>query len=121
PDLASSAVAAELILAHARSLKMPGLARSYETLARDARESKWTYEEYLHEVLTTELASRADSAVRQRIRDARFPETKTLDDFDFSAAEGLDLSQVSQLARCEWVRKAENIVLAGPIGTGKTH
>jgi DNA replication protein DnaC len=119
--MSREAVAAELIQGHARSLKMPGLAHSYETLARDARDSKWTYEEYLHEVLTAELASRADSAVRQRIRDAHFPELKTLDGFDFGAAEGLDLSQVSQLARCEWVRKAENIILAGPIGTGKTH
>jgi len=119
--MSREAIAAELILAHARSLKMPGLARSYVTLARDARDSKWTYEEYLHEVLTAELASRADSAVRQRIRDARFPETKTLEDFDFAAAEGLDLPQVSQLARCEWVQKAENVILAGPIGTGKTH
>jgi DNA replication protein DnaC len=114
-------VAAELIRAHTRALKMPGLARCYETLARDALASKWTYEEYLHEVLAAEVASRADSAVRQRIRDARFPETKTLEGFDFSAAEGLDVAQVSQLARCEWVKKAENVILAGPIGTGKTH
>jgi DNA replication protein DnaC len=119
--MSREAVAAELILAHARALKMPGLVRSYETLARDARDSKWTYEEYLHEVLAAELASRADSAVRQRIRDARFPELKTLEGFDFSAAEGLDVAQLSQLARCEWVRKAENVILAGPIGTGKTH
>jgi DNA replication protein DnaC len=114
-------VAAELIRAHARALKMPGVARYYETLARDALASKWTYEEYLHEVLAAEVASRADSAVRHRIRDARFPETKTLEGFDFSAAEGLDVAQVSQLARCEWVKKAENVILAGPIGTGKTH
>lgn len=114
-------VAAELIRTHTRALKMPGLARCYETLARDALESKWTYEEYLHEVLAAELASRADSAVRHRIRDARFPEVKTLDAFDFSAAEGLDVAQLSQLARCEWVKKAENVILAGPIGTGKTH
>ena len=50
-------VAAELIRVHARALKMPGLARSYETLARDALASKWTYEEYLHEVLATEAVS----------------------------------------------------------------
>jgi DNA replication protein DnaC len=119
--MSREAIAAELIRAHARALKMPGLARSYETLARDARESKWTHEEYLHEVLAAELASRADSAVRDRIRNARFPETKTLEGFDFSAAEGLDVAMVSQLARCEWVKKAENVILAGPIGTGKTH
>lgn len=114
-------VAAELIKASARALKMPGLARSYETLAREAREAKWTHEEYLHEVLVAEISSRRDSAVRHRIRDARFPEQKTLDGFDFDATEGLDVAQISQLARGEWVKKAENVILAGPIGTGKTH
>jgi DNA replication protein DnaC len=114
-------VAAELIKANARALKMPGLARAYETLAREARDSKWTHEEYLHEVLTAEMASRSESAVRHRIREARFPELKTMEGFDFSASEGLDVAQVSQLARCEWVKKAENVILAGPIGTGKTH
>jgi DNA replication protein DnaC len=114
-------LAAELIKADARALKMPGVVRAYEMLAREARDSKWTHEEYLHEVLTAELASRSDSAVRHRIRDARFPEMKTLEGFDFAAADGLDAAQVSRLARCEWVKKAENVILAGPIGTGKTH
>jgi DNA replication protein DnaC len=44
----------------------------------------------------------------------------TLEGFDFSA-EGLDVAPVSQLARCEWVETAGNVILAGPIGTGKTH
>jgi DNA replication protein DnaC len=119
--MSRDAIAAELIKADARALKMPGLARTYETLAREARDSKWTHEEYLHEVLTAEVASRSDSAVRHRIRDARFPELKTMEGFDFAAADGLDVAQVSRLARCEWVKKAENVILAGPIGTGKTH
>lgn len=119
--MSRAVLAAELIKADARALKMPGVVRVYETLAREARDSKWTHEEYLHEVLTAELASRSDSAVRHRIRDARFPEMKTLDGFDFAAADGVDAAQVSRLARCEWVKKAENVILAGPIGTGKTH
>ena len=114
--MSRDAVAAELVKADARALKMPGLARAYETLAREARDSKWIYEEYLHEVLTSELASRSESAVRHRIRDARFPELKTLDSFDFNAAEGLDAAQVARLARCEWVKKAENVILAIALG-----
>jgi DNA replication protein DnaC len=74
-------VVAEVVKTQARALKMPGLARAYESLARQAREEKWSHEEYLHEVLAVEVQSRADSAVRQRIRDARFPEMKTLDTF----------------------------------------
>ncbi len=112
---------ADLVRKHARQLKMPGAARELEALARQAREEKWSYEEYVQEVLTVEVASRSDSAVRQRLRDARFPETKTLDQFDFASADGVDAAQIADLARGGWLERAENVILAGPIGTGKTH
>jgi DNA replication protein DnaC len=118
---AAATVATDLVRAQARALKMPGLARSYEALARQAREEHWSHEEYLHEVLATEMTSRLDSAVRHRMHDARFPEVKTLDTFDFSAADGINASQVAELARGDWIGRAENVILAGPIGTGKTH
>lgn len=114
-------VAADMVKAQARSLKMPGLLRAYEALARQAREERWSQEEYLHEVLAVEIQSRAESAVRQRVRDARFPEPKTLDAFDFEASDGVDAAQVTVLARGKWITEAENLILAGPIGTGKTH
>jgi DNA replication protein DnaC len=111
----------DLIRQQTRQLKMPGAAREFEALARQAREDKCSFEDYLHEVLTVEITSRRDSAVRHRLRDARFPEIKTLDQFDFSAVEGVDAGQVADLARGGWVERAENVLLAGPIGTGKTH
>ena len=77
---------------------MPGAARAFEALGRQAREEKWSFEDYLHEILTIEIASRRESAVRERLRDARFPEPKTLDQFDFDAADGLDAAQITELA-----------------------
>jgi DNA replication protein DnaC len=101
---------------------MPGLARVFEALARQAREEHWSFEDYLHEVLSAELASRKESVVRHRLREARFPELKTLDSFDFSATDGSVTPQlVADLARGDWLTRAENVILAGPIGTGKTH
>lgn len=114
-------VVTELLRSHARVLKMPGLGRTFEALGRQAREEKWTYEEYLHEVLAAEEVSRSESAVRHRLHEARFPEIKTLDRFDFAATEGVDAAQIAELARGEWIAKAHNLVFAGPIGTGKTH
>ena len=120
--MSRAAVAKDLVATHARTLKMPGLARSHEALARQAREEHWGFEEYLHEVLASEVASRADSAVRQRVHDARFPEIKTLDTFDFTAADGaVTAAQIAELARGEWIARGHNVILAGPIGTGKTH
>jgi DNA replication protein DnaC len=120
--MSRTAVAKELVASQARALKMPGLSRVYEALARQAREEHWGYEEYLHEVLSAEQTSRQDSAVRHRLREARFPEMKMLDSFDFVATDGgVSAAQISELARGEWIGRAENIIFAGPIGTGKTH
>jgi DNA replication protein DnaC len=62
---------AEAIAAQARQLKMPGLAKGFVALARQAREEKWSIEDYLHEVLAIEIASRVESAIRQRIHNAQ--------------------------------------------------
>jgi DNA replication protein DnaC len=114
-------VTTDLVRGQARALKMPGLARAFEGLARQAREEHWSHEEYLHEVLSVEQMSRNDSAVKQRLHAARFPELKTLSDFDFASAEGIDAAQIAELARATWIGRAENVLFAGPIGTGKTH
>ncbi len=119
--MSAATVTRDLVVAHARALKMPGLARSFEALARQAREAHWPHEDYLHEVLAAEQASRHDSVIRQRLREARFPEVKTLDTFDFAAADGLQPAQIHALARGAWVTAPENLIFAGPIGTGKTH
>jgi DNA replication protein DnaC len=111
----------DLIVAQTRALKLPGIARGFEALARQARDAHWPHEEYLHEILTTEQTSRHESVIRQRLHEARFPEVKTLETFDFAAVEGVNATQIHTLARGEWVTAPENLILAGPIGTGKTH
>jgi DNA replication protein DnaC len=119
--MSRAAVAHELVRTQARSLKMPAVAREFEALGRQAREERWTHEEYLHEVLAAEQQSRHESVIRQRLREARFPEVKTLEGFDFQAADGIQPAQIHALARGEWIGRAENLIFAGPIGTGKTH
>lgn len=59
--------------------------------------------------------------MRERIRDARFPELKTLDTFDFKLADGVDPKQIAELARGDFTAEHRNVIFAGPIGTGKTH
>ena len=119
--MSAPTVVRDLVVAHTRVLKLPGVARTFEGLARQARDAHWPHEDYLHEVLSAEQASRHESVIRQRLREARFPEVKTLDTFDFAAADGVNATQIHTLARGEWVTAPENLILAGPIGTGKTH
>src|SRR5438045_8747751 len=101
-------VVRDLVVAHTRVLKLPGVARVFESLARQARDAHWPHEDYLHEVLSAEQASRHESVIRQRLREARFPEVKTLDAFDFAAAEGVSATQMHALARGAWVTAPEN-------------
>lgn len=114
-------VTGELVRMHARTLKMPGLARSFETLGRQAREAGWSHEEYVAELLALEITSRREATVRHRLREAKFPEMKPLETFDLTESDGIKPELVQQLARVAWIRERKNLILAGPIGTGKTH
>lgn len=111
----------DLVKLHAKMLKMPSVARGVEELLRQAEKEKWTYVDFLNEALAGEVASRSASSVRQRIGDARFAEHKTIDEFDFKLADGVEQAQVVELSKCGFVERHENVVFVGPVGTGKTH
>ncbi|NUN03788.1 MAG: ATP-binding protein [Bryobacteraceae bacterium] len=117
----SRALAEDMIRMHARQLKLPSIARGFEHMARDAKEHSWTYEEFLRQILDNEVRSRSESVVRQRLAAARFPELKTLEDFDLSQTQGIEPQTLAELASCDWIEQARNVIIAGPIGTGKTH
>src|SRR5436189_1892747 len=74
--MSAPAIVRDLVVAHTRALKLPGVARAFEPLARQARDAHWPHEDYLHEVLSAEQASRHESVIRQRLREARFPEVR---------------------------------------------
>ena len=59
--------------------------------------------------------------IERRIRQAHFPQTKSLDTFDFTAQPSLNKALVLELARCEWIETRQNCIALGPSGTGKTH
>ncbi len=112
---------AETVVGHLRGLKLPGISRVFRQQARQARQEGLSYEEYLAAVLEEELSQRGVNVAKQRRADARFPVERTLDQFDFTLQPELDRDLIVRLSRCDWVEKAEPILLAGPVGTGKTH
>jgi len=104
-----------------KDLRLPTVAKNYETLARQAAESGQPYAEYLLALLEQELSQRDVNRRRRLLRQAQFPITYTLDTYDFTLMPSLSKPKVLELARGEFIRKAENVVLVGQIGTGKTH
>lgn len=104
-----------------RALKAPRIRAVAAPLAKQAREESWDYEAYLAAVLSEEVASREDHGGRNRVKSARFPQIKTLDDFDFGFARSIKRTQISHLAQLDFLAEAHNVVFLGPPGTGKTH
>jgi DNA replication protein DnaC len=104
-----------------RALKAPTLRQSVARLAERARAESWTHEEFLAACLQREVAARQAHGGEGRIRAARFPARKSLEEFDFDHARGLKRDQVAHLGTLDFVIAQENVVFLGPPGTGKTH
>jgi DNA replication protein DnaC len=109
-------------LAHLfRELKAPAAAKALPKLAERARSEEWSYERFAQALLSTETASRESSGGRLRIRAARFPAQKTLEEFDFTFQRSVKKTVVEHLGQLDFLHARENVVLLGPPGTGKTH
>jgi DNA replication protein DnaC len=104
-----------------RALKAPSLAGSIDRLAERARSESWTHEEFLAACLEREVAARQANGGELRIRAAKFPARKTLEEFDFDHQRSLKRDQIAHLGTLDFVAGRENVVFLGPPGTGKTH
>ena len=112
----------QLLLAHhLKQLKLPTVLREYDKVARECARDGVDHPRYLLRLLELELIDRERRLVERRIRQARFPVSKSLDSFEFSAIPGLNRMLVLELARCEYILRRENIIALGNSGTGKTH
>jgi DNA replication protein DnaC len=109
-------------LAHIfRALKAPAAARAMPMLAERAREESWSHERFLEAVLSTEIASRDSHGGESRIKAARFPARKTLEEFDFTFQRSVKKQVIEHLGQLDFLHGKENVVLLGPPGTGKSH
>jgi DNA replication protein DnaC len=104
-----------------RSLKAPSLAQSVERLAERARAEGWSHEEFLAACLEREVAARQANGGEIRVRAARFPSRKTIEEFDFEHQRSLRREVVAHLGTLDFIAARDNVVFLGPPGTGKTH
>ena len=104
-----------------RTLKAPAAARALPKLAERARAEEWSYERFAETLLATEVASRDAHGGEARIKQARFPARKTLEEFDFSFQRSVQKTLVLHLGQLDFLTAKDNVVLLGPPGTGKSH
>lgn len=106
---------------YCRAMKAPALLDAAERLAERARGEEWTHTEYLAACLQREVAARESHGGEARIRAARLPAIKTIEELDVTLLRGLTRQQLSHLGTLDFITAKDNVVFLGPPGTGKTH
>lgn len=109
------------IAENCKALRMPTMAAQFRTLAEQAVREKQTHLGYLDVLLAAEIEEREKNTIGRRIKDARLPRVKTLEEFDFNQSPLVTAARMRELADGGYIDRAEPVLLIGDCGTGKTH
>ena len=93
----------------------------YQTAADKAAEQQRSHVDYLAQLVDGETALRENRSIERRIRNARFPVLKTIEDFQWSWPRKINRPQIQNLFRLAFIAAHTNVVLIGNVGLGKTH
>jgi DNA replication protein DnaC len=105
-----------------KSLKLSAINANWEYIGSVATEKGWSYSRYLSHLCDLELQKRQASGLAYRLKESLLPRNKTLGGFDFQANTTINAAQVNALAESDsWVKCANNVIIFGPSGVGKTH
>jgi DNA replication protein DnaC len=94
---------------------------NYQTLARKAAEQQRSYLDYLAQLIEGEFTAREMRSIERRIKNARFPVHKNLEDFQWSWPKKINRLQIQNLFRLDFIATCTNVVMIGNVGLGKTH
>jgi IstB-like ATP binding protein len=106
---------------HCKALRVPTIANQFVPLAEQAIREKKTHVGYLEALLAAEVEDRERNTIERRIKEARLPRVKTLEEFDFSQSPHVTAAKMRDLADGGYIDRAEPVILIGDCGTGKTH
>jgi DNA replication protein DnaC len=104
-----------------RKLRLGYAASVLEAHHQAAINAKLGYLEFLEKLIDDELNARDNKGIDKRVRAARFPVTKTLEEFNFAFQPSIDVKQIKALASCDFIAKHETALFIGPPGVGKSH
>jgi DNA replication protein DnaC len=105
-----------------KELKLAGFTQHWEDLAQKALDEQWLPQQYLAELCAQETSVRCHRRLQRYLRESQLPPAKQLSRFDFADAQGITKAQIMALVQqTYWVKQAENVLLFGASGVGKTH
>jgi len=109
------------VLKDLKNFKLSGMVSSLETRLIYANANKLTYQELLELLCEDERNTRENNGYQRRLRLAKLPSQKRLEDFNLSFQGSINKMQVNNIATCQFIEAKENVILIGDSGTGKTH
>ena len=109
------------IAALCAELKLYRISGDWAAIAQDAARSEGSFGDFVERLLSTEAQARGERQRQTLLKLATLPVIKTLEQFDFAFASGAPRAQIQELAALAFIERAENIVLLGPSGVGKSH
>ncbi len=105
----------------AQKLRLSGLLQSLDVRLQESAANNLTHAEFLDLILQDEILVRNQRALDRRKRNAKFRELRTLEDFDFRFNESIKRSRIYDLATCQYLAEARDVLFMGPPGVGKSH
>jgi DNA replication protein DnaC len=104
-----------------QQLKLERIATDWVHCAQQAASAEGSYADFLEQLLTAEIQARAERTRATLLKLATLPSVKTLEQYDFAFSSGAPRALLQELAGLAFIERAENIVLLGPSGVGKSH
>ena len=111
----------EQLVGSLKKLRLSSMADQYLETAKAAEKTKKTYEQYLGLLVQTELAQKHCLKVKRFLKEAKLPQFKSVEAYNFKKRKGVTAQQMTRLAQGQWLKEPSNVVFYGSFGMGKSH
>jgi len=111
----------EKLITYLKKLRLPAMAEMLDSYTKQAVSSSMSYMDFLSGLVSEEVSYKERRGIQSRIKMAKFPVTKSLDDFDYAFQPSINRRKVEELANLRFIDNKENVLFLGPPGVGKTH
>ena len=102
-------------------LKLSFIKENYQNLSETAAKKQWSHLDFLTNLMEGEANTKWDNFINSRVRTAKFPVIKTMDNFQWNFPKKINRPQIQNFFRLNFIKEKANIILLGGVGLGKTH